>query len=55
MIKKILLGLMCVNLFLGNKDLEWFVTFTCNFLKGGLSEVGHMAKEIGRASCRERV
>ncbi len=34
------------EMFLGNKDLEWFVTFTCNFLNGGLSEVGHMAKGI---------
>lgn len=34
------------EMYLGNKDLEWFITFTCNFLKGGLSKVGHMAKGI---------
>lgn len=31
---------------LEDKDLEWFVTFICDFLKGGLSEVGYMAKGI---------
>ncbi|MBU5477662.1 hypothetical protein KQI69_00410 [Eubacterium sp. MSJ-13] len=34
------------EMYLGNKDLEWFVTFTCNFLNGGLSSVGHMAKGV---------
>ncbi len=34
------------EMYLGNKDLEWFVTFTCNFLKGGLDDVGHLAKGI---------
>lgn len=34
------------EMYLGNRDLEWFVTFTCNFLKGGVQTVGHMAKGI---------
>lgn len=31
---------------LGNRDLEWLVTFTCNFLHGGLSKVGRIAKGV---------
>lgn len=34
------------EMFLGNKDLEWFITFTCNFCKGSMSQLGHMAKGL---------
>lgn len=34
------------EMFLGNKDLEWFITFTCNFCKGSMSKLGHMAKGL---------
>lgn len=34
------------DMFLGNKDLEWFITFTCNFCKGSMSQLGHMAKGL---------
>lgn len=31
---------------LGNKDLEWFVTFSCNFLNGDMKKVGRLAKGL---------
>lgn len=31
---------------LGDKDLEWLVTFTCNFLYGSLDTIGRAAKDI---------
>lgn len=31
------------EMFLGNRDLEWLVTFTCNFLNGGLQKIGRLA------------
>ncbi len=34
------------EMYLGNKDLEWFITFTCNFCKGSMSQLGHMAKGL---------
>lgn len=34
------------DMFLGNKDLEWFVTFTCNFCKASMKELGSMAKGL---------
>lgn len=34
------------EMYLGNKDLEWLVTFTCNFCKGSNSEIGRMAKGL---------
>lgn len=34
------------EMYLGNRDLEWLVTFSCNFCKGGLKSVGHLAKGI---------
>lgn len=35
------------EMYLGNRDLEWLVTFTCNFLESkNLDTIGHMAKGI---------
>lgn len=34
------------QMYLGNKDLEWFVTFTCNFCNGSMKQIGHMAKGL---------
>lgn len=35
------------EMYLGNRDLEWLVTFTCNFLESkNLNTIGHMAKGI---------
>lgn len=35
------------EMYLGNRDLEWLVTFTCNFLASkDLNKIGHMAKGI---------
>lgn len=34
------------QMYLGNKDLEWLVTFTCNLCNGGLKKVGRLAKGI---------
>ncbi len=31
---------------LGDRDCEWFLAFTCNFLNGSISQVGTMAKGI---------
>lgn len=31
---------------LGNRDLEWLVTFTCNFCKGSNDEIGRMASGV---------
>lgn len=34
------------QMYLGNQDLEWFVTFTCNFLNASMDEIGSMAKGV---------
>lgn len=35
------------EMYLGNRDLEWLVTFTCNFLASkNMKKIGHMAKGI---------
>ncbi len=34
------------EMYLGNKDLEWLVTFTCNFCNGSMNQIGHMAKGL---------
>jgi hypothetical protein len=31
---------------LGDRDLEWFITFTCNFTNGSMDQIGRLAKGV---------
>ena len=34
------------DMMLGNRDLEWFVTFTCNFTNGSMDQIGRAATGV---------